>query len=900
MKKKLCIGILAHVDAGKTTLCEAVLYAGGVIRNLGRVDSGNAFLDTDKIEKDRGITIFSKQAAFEYGDTSFSLIDTPGHVDFSQEAEAALSVLDYAVLVVSASDGVQSHTESLWRALEKYKVPIFIFVNKMDLSTADGEKTLAEIKNRLSESCVVFAGAQKSFDGGNAAVKEAGDAEDTDEKDCFMPIFSETEKESIALCSEELMEEFLSGGHFSENAIAKAVKECSLFPVFFGSALKNIGVRELLSGICTYGISPCYGEDFGARVFKISEDEKGQKLVHIKVTGGTLKVKDTFIGEKVSEIRIYSGAKYKSVPKVSAGETCALTGLFSAYLGQGLGFENDIDFFEFQPIFLYRVNIENEDIDNNTALKYLKRLEEEVRLNVSWNKALNEIQISLMGKVQAEVLKRIIKERFKMDVSFEKAGVLYKETVLNTVEGVGHYEPLRHYAEVHLLLEPGKRGSGLKFASSVSEDELDKNWQRLILTHLKEKEHKGVLCGFPITDMKITLIAGRAHKKHTEGGDFRQATYRAVRQGLMQAQCELLEPWYAFRLELPRETVGRAMNDIQGMGAKFSAPEIKEAAAFISGSAPAALIGDYQKEVISYTHGAGRLSLTFDGYQPCSGQAEVIESIGYDPEADTENTPDSVFCVHGAGFTVKWDKVFDYMHIEKRKEKKEVSVNEPPSKARINTFYDEDELIRIFERTYGKIERKSYQQMKTPKSTYAAKSTAVKKALPKEKKPREEYLLVDGYNILFAWYSLEGAKKEDLDLARSILIQRLSNYKAVKDINIILVFDAYKVKGGRESVEKEGNISVVYTKEAETADSYIERTAKELKKNYSVRVATSDRLEQIIIFGGGAERVSESGLLKELLNAENEINEHIRKESAASVYPEHEIKEDKRKKGGEV
>lgn len=854
--KKLTIGIVAHVDSGKTTLSEAFLYTSKTIRKLGRVDSKDAFLDTNQIERDRGITIFSKQANFVFKDTSFSLIDTPGHVDFSAETERVLGVLDYAVLVISGTDGVQSHTEALWHILKKYNVPVFIFINKMDIETADIEKVKTELKSALDEACLCL-----------------------DDKNA----------DSIAMCSERLMEEYISSGEFSAGSIALAIEKRELFPVYFGSALKLTGIDELLSAIDKYGKEPRLNENFGARIFKISFDEKGQRLAHVKITGGSLKVKDTVGDEKISEIRIYSGLKYKSVQAVETGDVCVLTGLASVYAGQGLGFEEDLSPLEFQPVFSYKVEIENNNIDKITALKYLKKLEEEEnQLHVVFNPRLQEIQLQLMGEVQSEVLKRIIKERYDMDVTFSQGGIIYKETILNTVEGVGHYEPLRHYAEVHLLLEPGKPGSGLKFFSELSEDSLDKNWQRLILSHLEEKVHKGVLTGFPITDMKISLIAGRAHQKHTEGGDFRQATYRAVRQGLRQAESVVLEPWYEFKLEIPHDVVGRAMTDIQNMGGKFEAPEVMGEKTIISGTCPVSTMGDYQKEVVSYTHGNGKIILRLKGYFPCANQEEIIEKIGYDVEADVENTADSVFCAHGAGFTVKWDKVFENMHLEARKTESEIAYEKAvvKPKERDRGYADEAELIKIFERTYGKIERKSYNRLKTQKLP----ESVLKRYKAKSKPVEGEYLLVDGYNVLYAWYNLQGAESSELDFARNMLIERLSNYRAVKDTEIIAVFDAYKVKGNTGSIEKYGNISVVYTKEAETADSYIEKTARELKKNYRVRVATSDRLEQMIIFGSGAERISEREFLKELESAEDRIREIIKLEESKNVYPEHEIK----------
>lgn len=866
MKKKLVIGILAHVDSGKTTLSEALLYLSGEIRKLGRVDRRDAFLDTNEIERDRGITIFSKQASFSFGNTEFSLIDTPGHTDFSAETERTLGVLDYAILVISASDGVQSHTEALWQVLKKYGVPVIIFVNKMDMPGTDKEKLGIDLKKSFGEACIDFSGG-----------------------------ISEENSESIALCTDELTEEYLDRGKLSEKNVRQALSERKLFPVLFGSALKTDGVEELLKFMDDFCQMPKYPEGekrFGARVFKITSGDRGERLTHIKLTGGRLKVRDEIGGEKISEIRIYSGAKYKNVQEAEPGGVYALAGLSGSFGGQGLGFEEDLTPLSFQPVFSYKVEIEN-NIDKITALKYLKKLEEEeTQLHVVWNPRLQEIHIQLMGEVQSEVLKRIIKERFSMDVSFEQGGIVYKETILNTVEGVGHYEPLRHYAEVHLLLEPGKRGSGLKFSSDVSEDDLDKSWQRLILTHLEEKTHIGVLTGFPITDMKITLIAGRAHKKHTEGGDFRQATYRAVRQGLRQAESVVLEPWYSFRLKVPSEAAGRAMTDIQNMGGRLEPLEINDGKTVISGSAPVALMRDYQKEVISYTHGSGRLVCSLEGYFLCANREEIIEKIGYDPDADTENTADSVFCAHGAGYTVKWNEVFSHMHLEARKTQREIAEENAVRRSTVKAYADEEELIRIFERTYGKIQRKSYTRLKTPRAI----ESVIKKYKPAARKTEGEYLLVDGYNVLFAWYDLTEASREDLAFARRLLIDRLSNYRAVTNGEIIVVFDAYKVKGGIGSREKVGNISVVYTKEAETADSYIEKTAGELKKNYRVRVATSDRLEQLIIFGGGAERISAGEFLKELETAEEKIRDIIDETKVSgNIYHEHEIKSDTRK-----
>lgn len=859
--KNLATGILAHVDSGKTTLSEALLYTSGEIRRLGRVDHRDAFLDTNEIERERGITIFSKQANLTFKDMSLTLVDTPGHVDFSAETERTLRVLDYAILVISAPDGIQSHTEALFRLLSHYAVPTFIFVNKMDMEHAGKEKILLEIKEHFGDSCIDFS-------------------ENSTE-----------DKETIALCDESLMEEYLSSNQLSERLISEAIKKRKIFPCFFGSALKLEGIEEFLNGFDKLTFEPEYPDLFGARIYKISEDERGTRLTHIKITGGTLKVRDLIGDEKISEIRIYSGTKYKNVQEVKSGEICTLTGLSKTLPGQGVGYEKDTDSPFFEPVLSYSLKF-NEQVDINIALRNLRKLEEEdSNLHIVWQPTIGEIHIQLMGKVQSEILKRIIKERFSMDVDFEESGVIYKETILDTVEGAGHYEPLRHYAEVHLLLEPGKAGSGLVLKCDCSEDELDRNWQRLILTHLEEKTHLGVLTGSPITDMKITLIAGRAHNKHTEGGDFRQATYRAVRQGLRFAKSILLEPWYEFVITLPSENVGRAMTDIQNMNGSFSPPEPSGNFTVLKGKAPVAKLRHYFSDLTAYTHGAGRLALSFSGYEPCHNQDEVIEKIAYNCDADTENTADSVFCSHGAGYLVRWDEADELMHIPKRSEKSAEEFSAPSREYRKITASD-DELIEIFERTYGKIQRKNYNALKTqkiPKETlkqYRTKHTPAKKV-------DGEYLLVDGYNILFAWYDLKNATKEDLDFARTLLINRLSNYREMQNAEIIVVFDAYKVKGGLGSIEKCGNISVVYTKEAESADSYIEKTSKELMKNYAVKVATSDRLEQIIIFGGGAVRISAEEFLKEIEAAEEKIKDILnfeKQKSAVLTSQIHEIK----------
>ncbi len=839
MKKKITLGVLAHVDSGKTTLSEAMLFLSGEIRTLGRVDTKDAFLDTNEIEKSRGITIFSKQATFSVDDTDFTLVDTPGHVDFSAETERALSVLDYAILLISASDGVQSHTLSLWKALEKYNVPTFIFVNKMDMPIANRDFLLSNIKETLHSSCI------------------------------DMSAFDSEETESLALCSEELMNEFLSDGSFSAESIRSAISDRKLFPCYFGSALKTQGITEFLGALSLYTLQKLGGTEFGAKVFKISTDERGQRLTHLKVTSGKICVKDSLGDEKINEIRIYSGVKYKNEQEATVGTVCAVLGLSSTYVGQGLGCENDISSFTFEPVFSYKVKLDD-GYDLTTALRNLKKFEEEeTQLHSSWNEQLGEIHIQLMGEVQSEVLKSVLKSRFDMNVEFEKGSIIYKETIRNSVLGVGHFEPLRHYAEVQLLLEPAKRGSGIIFENKCSDDELDKNWQRLILTHLEEKTHLGVLIGVPITDIKITLMSARAHKKHTEGGDFRQATYRAVRQGLMQADSVLLEPWYSFTLTVPTANLGRAMTDIQNMGGKFTPPENRDDVSVLKGYAPVAGLCNYSAEVRAYSHGLGSLECMPAGYEPCKNQDEIIIEKQYNPEQDTENTPDSVFCDHGAGFVVKWNEVHQHMHLEdprKKKEQELISARSTP--IRSSNYADDDELMRIFERTYGKIQRKSHSAMKSQK---LPETVAKKYRTPKQKDG--EFLLVDGYNILFSWFDLNSATSEDLDFARNYLINRLSNYKVMKNYEIIIVFDAYKVKNNPGSLENIGNVTVVYTKEAETADSYIERTAKEIRKNYDVTVATSDRLEQIIIYGTGAIRISAEEFLKDVEQTEEKISD---------------------------
>ena len=845
--KRLVAGILAHVDSGKTTLSEGLLYTSGAIRKLGRVDHRDAFLDTNRIEREKGITIFSKQAVFDFDGTEITLLDTPGHVDFSAETERTLAVLDYAVLVISGSEGVQSHTETLWQLLNQYEIPTFIFVNKMDMPGAEKDALMGDLRAKLSDSCVDF----------------------TDDK-------SHEFYEEAALCSESMMDELMETEEISEKSLIDAVKNREIYPCMFGSALKMQGVEEFLSCFTKYTVQADCGEEFGAKIFKISEDEKGQRLTHMRITGGALKIRDEITGAdwavKVNDIRVYSGAKYKSVTEACPGMVVAVAGLAQTHVGEGLGAEQNSQELTLEPVFSYRVKIPR-DRDIPSALADLKKLEEEeTQLNIVWNERLREISIRLMGEVQLEVLKTIIAERFGMDVEFEDGSIIYRETIANTVEGVGHYEPLRHYAEVHLLLEPNERGRGLEFKTACSEDLLNRNWQRLVLTHLAEKTHIGVLTGSPITDIKITLVSGRAHVKHTEGGDFRQATYRAVRQGLMQAQSVLLEPWYDFKLTLPAASIGRAMNEIQLMGGTVSPPDSIDAEmSVITGSAPISKMHNYQADVTAYTRGRGVLVCSFGGYKECVNAEEVIDKIGYDYESDLRNSPDSVFCTHGAGYYVPWYEVFNHMHLELMETKKEtieeVAVRRQPSAP---AEISEEELVRIFEKTYGKIDRKVPQQMKTERKAPPQKKF---KARPLPQGP--EYLLIDGYNIIFAWEDLTKLAKGSLEAARDALIDRVAGYRVMKKLEVILVFDAYKVKGNRGEVEKINGITVVYTKEAETADAYIERVTHELGKRHRVRVATSDNLEQLIILGNGALRISAREFLAEIEETEKEIRRFI-------------------------
>ncbi len=855
--RRIVAGILAHVDSGKTTLSEALLFRSGELRKLGRVDHGDAFLDTYALEKERGITIFSKQARLRWSDMELTLLDTPGHVDFSAEMERTLQVLDMAILVISGTDGVQSHTKTLWRLLARYNVPVFIFANKMDLAGAEKNKLLAELKKQLDDGCTDFSvGYDEAF------------------------------YDSIAMCDEAVMEEILESGTAGEKTIRSAIGARRIFPCWFGSALRLEGVDEFLEGISTFVPQQSYGDAFGAKVYKISQDDQGGRLTHMKITGGELNVKALLSGiasdgeewsEKVNQIRLYSGSKYQMTDKAPAGTVCAVTGLTKTRPGDGLGAEANSLQPELEPLFSYNVRLAP-GTDMHTALINLRRLEEEdPALRIEWNEQLQEIHLQLMGEVQLEILQKLLLERYGLEASFDGGGIAYKETIESAVEGVGHYEPLRHYAEVHLLLEPGERGSGLRFCTDVSEDELDRNWQRLILTHLMEKTHIGVLTGSPITDMKITLIAGRAHIKHTEGGDFRQATYRAVRHGLKCAKNVLLEPWYNFRIELPSAMIGRAMTDIQQMQGSFEPPDADGDMSILSGSAPVAALRGYQEELTSYSRGEGRLYCTLKGYEPCMDADSVIAAIGYDSDADLANSADSVFCSHGAGVVVSWDKVREHMHIDTGWGKAQIEDAEPEInyKARAAEYgamiAADKELMAIFERTYGPVKRDPRKTFKSAREPRSSASNYRAKPVP----DGPEYLLVDGYNIIFAWDELKEIAQDSLDSARSQLINILCNYQGFRRCELILVFDAYKVKGNPGSVEKVNNINVVYTKEAETADMYIERVTNEIGKKHRVRVATSDGLEQLIIIGHGALRVSATEFKDEVSRAEQAIREFL-------------------------
>lgn len=863
-KQHICIGLLAHVDAGKTTLAESLLYHTGAIRKMGRVDHQNAFLDTYELERARGITIFSKQAGFTLGDREVVLLDTPGHVDFSAEMERTLQILDYAVLIIGGTDGVQGHVETLWRLLRQYKIPVFLFINKMDQDGSDPAEILKELQGRLDEKCIDFTASQPQEE--------------------FM--------ENLAMCDETILETYLEEGEISKEQVGELIARRKVFPCYFGSALKSQGIREFLKGLETYTKVPDYPDTFGAKVYKISRDEKGSRLTHMKITGGSLKVKQVLSGEdweeKADQIRIYSGAGFEAVKEAPAGSVCAVTGLTRTHAGQGLGIEQTSGEPLLIPVLNYEIQLPEECDVHQMFLKLRQLEEEEPELHIVWNPQLNEIHAQVMGEVQIEILKNMIQERFGISVEFGSGNIVYKETIEEPVEGTGHFEPLRHYAEVHLLLEPGEPGSGLEFAVSCSEDMLDKNWQRLILTHLEEKAHKGVLTGSDITDMKITLVAGKAHLKHTEGGDFRQATYRAVRQGLRKARSVLLEPVYEYRLEVPSDMVGRAMTDIRKMYGTFQGPEIEGEMSVLTGVAPVVTMGGYQSEVTAYTRGRGRLCCTLKGYQPCHNAEEVIEAAGYEPDADMENPTGSVFCAHGAGFVVKWDEVDTYAHIQtelglEESDQETILHTQPaqPYKSFDEIRLDQEELEEIFTRTYGPIRRERNAFQKTSRTVTAPASP--RKSKPKE--PEKEYLLVDGYNIIFAWEDLNELAKVNIEGARNKLMDILCNYQGYKKCTLILVFDAYKVEGGQGSVQKYHNIHVVYTKEAETADQYIEKTVHEIGKKYHVTVATSDALEQVIILGQGADRLSARNLREEIQRMKEEIREdYIEKQKKSGTY----------------
>lgn len=846
-KKHICAALLAHVDAGKTTLSEALLYESGVIRTRGRVDHKDAFLDTSPLERERGITIFSKQACFSYGNMDVTMLDTPGHVDFSSEMERTLQVIDYAVLIISGTDGVQGHTETVWKLLQKYRIPTFFFVNKMDLPGADKAAVLKELQAKLSPYCVDF----------------------TEEEELLC--------ENVAMCEETLLETYLEEGTFDlKKEVRRLVSGTLLYPCYFGSALQNEGVEALLEGLESYTKMPEYQKEFAGKVYKITRDDAGQRLTHMKLTGGELKLRDEIEGiGKVNEIRVYSGEKYTLQQEVKAGDICAVPGFTDTYAGQGVGKEADFCANQLAPVCNYQILLP-EGTEEAIAWRQLKQLEEEdPNLHLSWQAQTREIFIQPMGEVQLEVIKRMVSERYGMDIAFGSATILYRETIEDTVIGMGHFEPLRHYAEVHLKMEPLPRGSGLQFVTECSEDELDLNWQRLILTHLGEKEFTGVLTGSPITDIKFTLIAGRAHLKHTEGGDFRQATYRAVRQGLRQAKSRLLEPMYQFRMEVPMEQIGRVMSDVGKMHGTFrQQPDDGEMSA-IEGICPVASMAGYGTEFAAFTKGRGRMTLSFCGYEPCHNESEVVKNCKYDPDADVENTADSVFCAHGSGFVVPWNEVAKHVHVDtsiKKRQPVKTTTATPKEPSKKNSkMSEEKELQAIFERTFGPV--------KTRVETPAKKVIKAEpgKTKTKEYKPvyKEEYLLVDGYNIIFAWDELKALAAENLEGARTKLMEIMCNYQGFCGCHLILVFDAYKVKGNPGSVEQFHNISVVYTKEAETADMYIEKTTKEIARKKRVRVATSDGMEQIIILGHGATRISARAFQEEVKRVNDRIAEEV-------------------------
>lgn len=865
---------MAHVDAGKTTLSEAMLYTSGSIRKMGRVDNQDAFLDTYSLERERGITIFSKQALFSWKDVQFTLLDTPGHVDFSAEMERTLQVLDYAILVVSGADGVQGHTQTLWQLLNHYKIPTFVFVNKMDQPGTEREKRLMELQNRLDSGCIDFQ-------------------QDT-----------EGLLDEVAMCEENAMEHFLAYGTLAKEQIQKLIAERKVFPCFFGSALKLEGIEDLMDGMATYTLEKEYPKEFGAKVFKIARDEQGKRLTYLKVTGGTLKVKDLLCNqEKVNQIRIYSGEKYESPSEVEAGGICAVTGLTKTYAGEGLGCEKASGLPFLEPVLTYQILLP-EGMDAAVMLPKLRQLEEEEpELHIVWKEELQEIQAQVMGEVQLEILQCLIEERFGVEVSFGTGNIVYKETIRSKVEGVGHFEPLRHYAEVHLLLEPGELGSGMQYDIDCSEDVLDKNWQRLIYTHLIEREQRGVLTGSVLTDTRITLVAGRAHQKHTEGGDFRQATYRAIRQGLMQAESVLLEPYYEFRVEVPTESVGRVMTDVEKRFGVCQLQENDGELSVLTGSAPVATMQDYPKELHAYTKGRGRIFCNLKGYEPCHNQEEVVVAKGYDPERDLAYTPDSVFCAHGAGFVVPWYEVPEYMHVEScfALPKKELEPLVPRRDKQTGGMVEEawigtEEIDAILSKTFDAnrrtkdVPRNGYK--KTSRETVSYPSV---RSYQKKPMRQEEYLLVDGYNVIFAWDDLKELAEINMDSARGKLLDLLCNYQGIRKCQLIVVFDAYRVAGHETEISDYHNIHVVFTKEAETADQYIEKFAHEHAKNYKVTVATSDGLEQIIIRGEGCGLISSRELKDEMERANQEVcGEFERKQESSRRYLFDELSEEEK------
>ena len=820
----IVLGILAHVDAGKTTLSEAMLYLSGKLKKLGRVDHRDSFLDNNSLERARGITIFSKQAVMPLGEMTVTLLDTPGHVDFSAEAERSLQVLDYAVLVISGTDGVQAHTETLWKLLERYNVPVLIFVTKMDLPGCDRQEIMDGLRTRLSERCVDFSAEGEAL------------------------------FESAAMCSEEAMDEYIETGSIGAERLRDMLRRREIFPCCFGSGLRTEGVAEFLDMLELYARPGDYGEDFSARVYKIARDAQGNRMTFMKVTGGALRVRSLMkyadrdgnaFEEKISQLRIYSGAKYDTAETVLPGQICAALGLTGTYPGQGLGAAGDFAEPLLEPVMSYRVILPPQSDPAVLLPKLMQLDQEDPQLHIVWNERTREISVQLMGRVQAEIFRSLVKERFDTDITLDTGRIMYRETIKDTVEGVGHFEPLRHYAEVHLLLEPLPRGSGIELSSSCPEDELDRSWQRLILTHLAEKQHIGVLTGSPVTDIRFTLAAGRAHIKHTEGGDFRQATYRAVRQGLMQAESVLLEPWYSFVLEVPAEQIGRAISDVRAMNGEIDSPEDAGGMKRLEGAAPVAGMNEYMQELLAYTHGRGRLSLTPGGYRACREQQKIVDAIGYEPERDTDNPADSVFCSHGAGVNIPWDQVKDYMHLE-RCLKPPVEETAPAAAPRYRSLsIDDRELEAIMEREFGKIKRPQY----SARQVNAAASEPVF-----EKKP--EFIIVDGYNLIFAWDELKKLTADRLDLARGRLMDMLSNYCGFTKAKLVLVFDGVRTPGNPGSREDYHNINVAFTKDGETGDAYIERLADEIGKNYSVRVVTSDNLIRLSALRSGVLRCS--------------------------------------------